>query len=344
MATSVVAGIGWHMVGAASGASFYAPLGKVKRWSWETTWAIAGLFSWVILPIAVSAWVLPHFAEFYTSLNSGVVWSTVLFGCMWGIGNISYGLTMRYLGMSLGIGIAIGVTLVFGTLMPPMLHGQLLSLLETGSGLFNLCGIFLAVIGVGVVSYAGHRKERQLGEAIENVSLGKGILLAVACGIFSSGMSFAIDSAKPIELAAHGAGVSSGFAALPGYVLIMGGGAIVNFTYCLTLLARKQGAAVKADISQPPSVMARNGMLAAMGGTMWYLQYYFYSWGASNIAQNFSYLNWMLHMSGYVLFGGLVGVALGEWSQVNARTVRILWLGILIIIGAANCVGIAMMS
>jgi L-rhamnose-H+ transport protein len=344
MATSVIAGIGWHMVGAASGASFYAPLGKVKRWSWETTWAIAGLFSWILLPIGVSALVLPHFLEFYTSLDSAVVWRTVLFGCMWGVGNINYGLTMRYLGMSLGIGIAIGVTLVLGTLFPPMLHGQLLSLFETQSGLLNLGGMLLALIGVGVVSYAGRKKELQLGDTAQNFELGKGILLALACGVFSSGMSFAIESAKPIEVAAHSAGVSSGFVAIPGYVLIMGGGAIVNFTYCLALLALKRGSGVKADISQPRLVLARNGMLAAIGGTMWYLQYYFYSWGASNIAPQFSYVNWMLHMSGYVLFGGLVGVALGEWNRVKSRTVRILWVGIIIIIVAANCVGLGMTS
>ena len=342
MATSVIAGIGWHMVGAASGASFYAPLGKVKRWSWETTWAIAGLFSWILLPIGVSAWVLPHFLEFYTSLDSTVIWRTVLFGCMWGVGNINYGLTMRYLGMSLGIGIAIGVTLVLGTLIPPMLHGQLLGLFATRSGLLTLGGMLLALIGVGVVSYAGRKKEIQLGNATENFSLGKGILLAVVCGIFSSGMSFAIESAKPIEGAAHAAGVSPSFAAMPGYVLIMGGGAIVNFTYCLVLLALKRS--VKADLSHPRSVLARNGVLAATGGTMWYLQYYFYSWGASNIEQQFSYVNWMLHMSGYVLFGGLVGVVLGEWNSVTSRTVRILWLGIIIIVLAANCVGLGMTS
>jgi L-rhamnose-H+ transport protein len=344
MATSVIAGIGWHMVGAASGASFYAPLGKAKQWSWETTWAVAGLFSWILLPIGVSAMVLPHFLEFYRSLDPTIVWKTVLFGCMWGIGNVNYGLTMRYLGMSLGIGIAIGVTLVLGTLIPPMLHGQLLGLFETQSGQLTLVGILLALIGVGVVSYAGHKKELQLGDATLDFDLGKGIMLALVCGIFSSGMSFAIESAKPIEAAAQRTGVSPAFAAMPGYVLIMGGGAIVNFAYCAMLFALKKGTTVKVDISQPPSVLVRNGILAAMGGTMWYLQYYFYSWGAANIAQQFSYVNWMLHMSGYVLFGGLVGLALGEWNTVTSGILRILWLGIILIIVAANCVGLGMSS
>jgi L-rhamnose-H+ transport protein len=221
------------MVGAASAASFYAPIGKVKKWSWETTWAIAGLFSWILLPISVSMILLPHFQEFYAGLDTNAVVRTLLFGCMWGIGNVSYGLTMRYLGMSLGIGVAIGTTLVVGTLIPPILHGQLMFLFTTRSGMLTLSGIVVALFGVAIVSYAGHQKEEQLGLTAQQFDLKRGLLLAGMCGIFSSGMSFAIDAAKPIEVAALHLGVRPLYAALPSYVIIMGGGALVNLSYCI---------------------------------------------------------------------------------------------------------------
>src|SRR5271165_5592597 len=144
------------MVGAASAASFYAPISKVKRWTWESTWAVAGIFSWVLLPICVSAILLPDMRAFYGSLDSSVVLKTFLFGCMWGVGNVSYGLTMRYLGMSLGIGVAIGVTLVVGTLIPPVMHGQFMALFGTTSGLIMMAGVVVALMGVAIVSYAGH--------------------------------------------------------------------------------------------------------------------------------------------------------------------------------------------
>src|SRR5271165_3030827 len=139
--TSIFAGIGWHLVGAASAASFYAPIGKVKLWSWETTWAIAGFFSWILLPIGVSLILLPSFPDFYSSISPHLLLKVALFGAMWGIGNVSYGLTMRHLGMSMGIGIAIGVTLVVGTLIPPILHGQAAALIATTSGLWTLSGV-----------------------------------------------------------------------------------------------------------------------------------------------------------------------------------------------------------
>src|SRR6202012_3171 len=199
-----------------------------KRWTWESTWAVAGIFSWVLLPICVSAFLLPDMRSFYGSLDAFVVLRTFLFGCMWGVGNVNYGLTMRYLGMSLGIGVAIGVTLVIGTIIPPLAHGQFVYLFTTRSGLLTIAGIVVALAGIAIVSWAGHQKEQRLGIRTEEFSLRKGLLLAIMCGIFSSGMSFAIDAARPIAAAASAVGVKPLYSALPSYVIIMGGGALAH--------------------------------------------------------------------------------------------------------------------
>ena len=346
---SILAGIGWHMVGAASAASFYAPIEKVKKWSWETTWAVAGFFSWILLPIGVSYLLLHNagtdFSHFYGSIPTAVLWKVALFGAMWGVGNVNYGLTMRYLGMSLGIGVAIGVTLVVGTLVPVFMNGQASTLFSTRSGLYNMAGVVVALIGVAVVSYAGHQKEEQLktGEPTEfNVWLGLG--LAVMCGIFSSGMSFAMDKAGPIKEAAENAGISHLYSALPAYVFIMGGGAIVNLSYCFIRLAAVKKISLRRDLAEPAPTLGKNAAMAATGGIMWYLQFFFYAWGQANIPDRLSYVNWMLHMSGYVLFGGIVGLALGEWAGVTRRPIRLLWAGILVIIAAANLVGLGLAS
>ncbi|MGA7858088.1 MAG: L-rhamnose/proton symporter RhaT [Terracidiphilus sp.] len=341
---SIAAGIGWHVIGAAMAASFYGPIEKVKKWSWETTWAVAGLFSWILLPIGVSLVLLPDFRAFYASMGMHLLLKVALFGAMWGVGNVSYGLTMRHLGMSLGIGVAIGVTLIVGTLVPPVMHGQAALLFATRGGLLTLAGVLVAVLGVAVVSYAGHQKELQLQGEIREFNLTLGLLLAVLCGIFSSGMSFAIDAAKPLETAALHLGVNSLYAALPSYVIIMGGGAVVNMGYCFIRLASLKRISLRDDLAQARGTLVKNGCLAATGGIMWYLQFFFYAWGAANIPQHLSYVNWMLHMSIYVLCGGLVGLALGEWAGVGSRPVRILWVGMLIIIAAANLVGLGLAS
>ena len=341
---SIFAGIGWHMVGAASAASFYAPIGKVRKWSWETTWAVAGFFSWILLPISVSFLLLPSFASFYGSIDPHVLLKVALFGAMWGVGNISYGLTMRHLGISLGVGVAIGVVLVVGTLVPPLLDGQAAVLFTTRSGLFTMAGVLVAVIGVAIVSYAGHQKELELRGELKEFNLKLGLTLAVLCGIFSSGMSFAINAAKPMEAAALHLGVNPLYAALPSYVFIMGGGAVVNMSYCFIRLAALKQISLRDDLSHPTPMLLKNEALAATGGVMWYLQFFFYAWGAANIPQSLSYVNWMLHMSGYVLFAGFVGLALGEWQGISGKPIRLLWAGMIIIILAANLVGLGLAS
>jgi L-rhamnose-H+ transport protein len=344
MPAAIIAGIGWHIVGAACAASFYAPIEKVKKWSWETTWAVAGFFSWILLPIGVSLILLPDFRGFYAGMGAYLLLKIALFGAMWGIGNVSYGLTMRHLGMSLGIGVAIGVTLVVGTLVPPLIHHQAAVLFATRSGLLTMAGIVVALIGVATVSYAGHQKEVQLGAELREFNVKLGLALALMCGVFSSGMSFAIDAAQPMAAAARQIGVNPLYAALPSYVFIMGGGAVVNMSYCFIRLAAIKRLSLRNDLSQPRPTLFRNAALAATGGIMWYLQFFFYAWGAANIPQRLFYVNWMLHMSIYVLCGGLVGLALGEWVGVQSRPIRLLWTGILVIIAAANLVGLGMAS
>jgi len=205
-----------------------------------------------------------------------------------------------------------------------------------------MAGVLVALLGVAVVSYAGHQKEVQLSGELREFNLKLGLLLAVLCGIFSSGMAFAIDAAGPMKAAALNLGVNPLYAALPSYVFIMGGGALVNLSYCFIRLAALKSLSLRADLSNPGGTLLKNASLAAAGGIMWYLQFFFYAWGQANIPERLAYVNWMLHMSGYVLFAGLIGLALGEWAGVGSRPVRLLWAGMLIIIAAANLVGLGM--
>lgn len=131
MSNAITMGIFWHLIGAASAACFYALFKQVKQWSWETMWSVGGIVSWLILPWTISALLLPDFWAYYGQFNLSTLLPVFLFGAMWGIGNINYGLTMRYLGMSMGIGIAIGITLIVGTLMTPIINGNFDVLIHT---------------------------------------------------------------------------------------------------------------------------------------------------------------------------------------------------------------------
>ncbi|WP_392558823.1 L-rhamnose/proton symporter RhaT [Orbus mooreae] len=342
MGSSIILGIFWHFVGAASAACFYAPMKKVKNWSWETMWSIAGIFSWIILPWAISYCLLPDFWSYYASFSSSILIPVFLFGAMWGIGNIGYGLTMRYLGMSMGIGIAIGITLIIGTLMTPIIQGRFGELISTTGGKMTIVGVLVAVMGVAVVTYAGLLKERAIGVKVEDFNLKKGLLLAVMCGVFSAGMSFAMSFAVPMHVEAANIGVDSLYVALPSYVVIMGGGAVINLGFCISRLCVKKDLSFKKDMSVGKTLLISNALFAILGGAMWYFQFFFYAWGHANIPSEYDFMSWMLHMSFYVLCGGIVGLVLKEWTGTGRKPVRVLCIGCLIIIVAANIVGLGM--
>ncbi|HHZ9387946.1 TPA: L-rhamnose/proton symporter RhaT [Citrobacter freundii] len=344
MGNAITMGIIWHLIGAASAACFYAPFKKVQHWSWETMWSIGGFVSWLILPWLVSAILLPDFWTYYSSFSASTLLPVFLFGAMWGIGNINYGLTMRYLGMSMGIGIAIGITLIVGTLMTPIIAGKFDVLIGTPGGRMTLLGVLVALIGVAIVTLAGQLKERKMGIKAEEFNLKKGLILAVMCGFFSAGMSFAMDAAKPMHEAAAALGIDPLYVALPSYVVIMGGGAVINLGYCFIRLAKMKNLSVKADFSLAKPLIISNILFSALAGLMWYLQFFFYAWGHAKIPAQYDYMSWMLHMSFYVLCGGIVGLIMKEWSNAGRRPVSVLSLGCVVIIVAANIVGLGMAS
>ncbi len=339
---SVVAGIGWHLVGAASAAAFYAPYKKVQGWSWELMWSIGGLFSWVLMPWIVTSMLVPDLGEFYSHIPMSTFAMLMFCGALWGIGNITYGLTMRYLGLSMGIGIAIGLNLAVGTLLPPIIKGKFGELLASSGSTLTLAGIAVALVGIAIVTYAGNEKEKAMGEKAEEFNLKKGVTLAVICGIFSAGFAFGLEAAGPIREQSEAIGINYLYVAMPAYGFIMGGGAIVNFAFCLFNIFTKKEISIRKDMSLAKNLLIRNLIFSAIGGIMWYLQFFFYGWGEASVPKDLSYINWMLHMSGYVLFGGIIGLIMAEWKGVGTRPVRILVFGLLVITIAANIVGLGM--
>lgn len=206
----------------------------------------------------------------------------------------------------------------------------------------TLLGVLVAVIGVGIVTRAGQLKERKMGIKAEEFNLKKGLLLAVMCGIFSAGMSFAMNAAKPMHDAAAALGVDPLYAALPSYVVIMGGGALVNLGFCFIRLAKVKNLSVKADFSLAKPLIISNLLLSALGGLM--VSPVLLCSGHASIPAQYDYMSWMLHMSFYVLCGGVVGLVLKEWNNAGRRPVSVLSLGCVVIIIAANIVGLGMAS
>lgn len=269
-------GIVFHWIGGLAAASFYIPYRQVQRWSWETYWLVGGVFSWLIMPTLMATLLVPNaFAVLGEAPEKTRLWA-YLFGALWGIGGLTFGLTMRYLGIALGMAVALGYTAIFGTLVPPLFHGTLGETISSVSGKYVLLGVFASVLGIVVSGLAGMSKERELTSeqkqsAITEFRFGKGMLIATFSGIMSSCFAFGLDAGNPITEASKvhllSLGASDIWAGLPVLIIILLGGFTTNFIWCVSLNVRNKSGGEYLGKSAAPAFASTDGQIAEMSAT-----------------------------------------------------------------------------
>jgi L-rhamnose-H+ transport protein len=334
-------GVILHAIGGLAAGSFYIPLRKVRDWSWESYWLIQGLAAWVVMPTLSASITTPDLgAVFAASPASAMVW-TYVFGALWGIGGLTFGLSMRYLGMSLGYALALGFCAAFGTIVPPLFTGGAAGLFLTFSGWIVLLGMMVCLAGIAVCGYAGILKERELTDeqkrqAIKEFALTKGVAVAVFAGIMSACMAFAISAGQPIAQAALSVGTPSLYQNNPVFIFAMGGGFTTNFIWCLILNIKNKslGDYRKGPVGQ--SLL--NYALAASGGVIWYLQFFFYGMGTTQMGK-YDFASWTIHMAFIIVFSNFWGLAFHEWKGSSRRTFRTIFAGLAILIFSTVIVG-----
>ena len=249
-------GVFFHWLGGLASGSFYVPYKGVKKWSWETYWLVGGFFSWIICPIILATLLTNDVFGVIKQQSASTLWWTYFFGAMWGFGGLTFGLTMRYLGMSLGMGVALGYCAAFGTLLPPIFKlfiptipvaETISQIASTTPGKITLLGVFVCLAGIAVAAYAGLTKEREMPEAektkvIKEFNFTKGILVATFSGVMSACFSFALTAGKPIGEASLAAGTSTLWTGLPKLIIVLLGGFTTNFVWCVILNLKNRSA------------------------------------------------------------------------------------------------------
>jgi L-rhamnose-H+ transport protein len=346
----VLLGVFLHFIGGFASGSFYIPYKKVKSWHWESYWLVGGLFSWLIAPILAAYIIVPGFWNIIGSVSHTTLFWTYFMGVLWGIGGLTFGLSMRYLGMSLGMAIALGYCAAFGTLIPPLYYdimgntdGQttISSLWHANSGRIILGGVLLCLIGIGICGKAGVMKEKDLGASnntgtIAEFNLRKGILVATVSGILSSCFSFGLAFAKPISAITEKSGVNPIFQNIPSLVVVLLGGLTTNFIWCILLNAKNKSYGDYTDAKTP---LTRNYLFCIIAGVTWYLQFFFYGMGSSKMGK-YDFSSWTFHMAFIIIVSNAWGIYFKEWKGSEKNTMRVIFLGILTVILSTVVVGL----
>jgi L-rhamnose-H+ transport protein len=372
-------GVVYHWIGGFASATNFIPFRGIKRWSWEIYWLIQGFAAWIVAPLVLGFLFIPHLfgliQQVYAS-DPHALQLALLFGICWGVGGITFGLAIRYLGIALGYAIALGLCAAFGTIVPPIAHGQFGAIITHHSGQIVLLGVAICVLGVAVNGAAGVSKDKEFtfeekqeaGE--QDFNFGRGVAIAILAGFMSSFFAFGLDAGRPlVELTKTNliaAGHSDALSNLPILVIVLWGGFITNFIWSAVLIVKNGSASqfvgtpglnpmratptsgnTMADFDpEDPEysetlslkTLFSNDLFAALAGVIWYFQFFFYSMGTTKMGK-YEFSSWTLHMASIIIFATLWGIFLKEWKGTSKRTKGLVAAGLTLLIGSTVVVG-----
>ncbi|MGO8838284.1 MAG: L-rhamnose/proton symporter RhaT [Limisphaerales bacterium] len=371
-------GVFLHWLGGLASGSFYVPYRGVKKWSWETYWLVGGFFSWIICPSLFAYFMTNHLVGVIKQQSASTLWWTYFFGVLWGFGGLTFGLTMRYLGMSLGMGVALGYCAAFGTLVPPIFKALMpglpvgagiVEIARSTSGQVTLAGVGVCLVGIAIAALAGFTKEREMPEqqkkkVIKEFNFRKGIGVATFSGIMSACFAFALQAGKGINDASLAAGTNKIWTGLPALVVLLLGGFTTNFIWCVLLNIRNRTgyqyltAHVRAEHAhhgggggEHGPAVARgviadlkipvfgNYLFSALAGTCWYFQFFFYTMGATQMGK-YDFASWTLHMASIIIFSTMWGWIFQEWKGSSRKAHLLITGGIATLILSTVIIGV----
>jgi L-rhamnose-H+ transport protein len=323
----VLNGIFFHAMGASGAALCYTPQKKVSGWSWHTYWLLQAAVCWLLLPVLVAWITIPQLSQVLHEAPASAMWRSFFLGMAYGVGGTAFGIAIRYVGFSLTYAISVGISCVLGTLLPPLVRGTLGDVLNATGAPYLLSGVALGAVGIALCGLAGRFKEKDSAGPAD-FSLAKGLPLCLIAGVLSALYGFSLDQGQPVaEVAArYGAGHFQGNVI---YLFSNTGAFITTLVYCLYLHAKEKSFGQYA--TSPGSNLPLNYAMSALTGLLWYGQFFFYGLGHVRMGQ-FSFSSWAIHMIMLVLLSAVAGLAMREWRNCSARTLRLLWAALAVLV------------
>lgn len=330
-----ITGILLIALGSIGAASFYVPFKKVKTWAWESYWLSQGVAAWLIAPWLFALVFVPsgELMPIIHEAPSSAKLMSVFFGILWGFGGLTFGLSLRYLGVALGQSIALGLCAAFGTLLPPIIAGD--NLFSSTAGILTVVGVAITIAGIVVIGYAGSLKSKEMTEeekmaAVKEFALKKGLLIAIFAGIMSACFNFGYEAGKPIENIALAHGTNPLYQKNPSLIFILLGGFITNFAYCAFLNIKNK--TYKDYYTVSGSVLMNNLFFTFLAGLLWFLQFHFFGMGSSKLPEGMAVFGWSILMALNIAISNIWGILLNEWKGAKRKTIVVLNIGIIILI------------
>jgi L-rhamnose-H+ transport protein len=344
MSLNIIIGILLIAAGAFSSGSFAVPFGIIKGWKWETYWMAFSVGAYVLFPLTACLVFASDFVPIIRSTSSSSIITVFLLGAVYGVGNLSFGLALRYLGLSLGYALSLGLMLAIGTLIPPMIDGRLDMMMQKSRGTLLISGVVVACIGIALSAWSGILKDKSVSEAKKQESIGefnliKGAMAAVLVGITGSAMSLGFEQGLPISEMAAQQGVDPLFTMMPVLVVLFSGTFVTTIIWCV-YLGYKNHSLKDYFTSGSSKILTANYLLGLLAGLLWFGQFIVYGMGKSKMGP-FTFTSWGILMALTIVFATVWGLLRKEWKGAPSKVYVLMVLSLAIIIISSFMIGIS---
>jgi len=344
MNASVLLGILLIAIGAFSSGSFSVPFGKIKGWQWESYWMVFSIGAYVLFPLTTCLLFTPDFVQIIQSTSSSPNRTVFLLGAVYGVGNLSFGLSLRYLGLSLGYALSLGLMLAIGTLIPPMIDGRLQLMIQKSGGMLLIMGVVVACVGIALSAWSGILKDKSVSDAKKQESIGefnliKGIMAAVLVGITGSAMALGFEQGLPIAEMAARQGVDPLFTMMPVMLVLLSGTFVTTIVWCV-YLGYKNKSLKDYSTAGSPKILSLNYLCGLLAGLLWFSQFILYGMGKSKMGP-FTFTSWGILMALTIVFATVWGLIRKEWKGAPTKVYVLMILSLVIIIVSSFMIGIS---
>jgi L-rhamnose-H+ transport protein len=341
MSLLVIYGILLITIGAFMSGSFSIPFDKVKQWKWETSWLVYCLFGYLIVPLVVCLLTVPDFLPTLAQVPSRTLLWVFLLGALYGAANLTFGLSLRYLGLALGYALSLGLMMALGTLVPPALDGRLAQLFEGNAGMMLISGIIISLIGIGISGYAGYLKSKNASDKSgvnKEFNIKKGLAAALFVGVTGSSAALGIDQGSPIAKICIDNGVNPLFQDSIVFLVLYSGSFVTTLIWCLYLSVKNK--TVGEFIRVRNGSVWFNYLFCALAGFLWFINYVFFGMGKSKMGE-FSFVAWGILMTMTIVCATLWGLYRKEWKNVSTKIYALMWTGLIVLVLASFLIGIS---
>ena len=317
--------------------SFALPMKITTRWKWEHTWSMWSVWALLVIPWCMALLTVPRLFSIYIAVGFADILVVFLFGLGWGVASVAFGKGIDYLGIGLGYSLMMGLIISIGAILPLFLSRQPVAastILAIAAGVGTIVAGLIFSAWAAVIKEKDTAKAEAKKESGASKSFAKGVIICLITGVIAPMLNLAFIYGNKIASEAVESGASPIYASNATWAVALTGGFIINFFYCMFIVARKNSWRFYTEKGT-----GKYYFFTFLMGLSWAGSILTYGIAGSNMGALGSSIGWALFNTIGIFWANCLGLLTGEWRNVSRKGLVIMSAGLAVLLVGVFIVG-----